>query len=407
MSWKLDDILFSDYSVGVRKSSGVLDLPQLDDKGYDWLDLDSVDYWQTAADLRYNDREIVLNCWINAPGYSTFKTRLNTFYTAIKSADLRELYTPFGTTISCYVEKEIVLERKTSYLEQYQVGFFTLRLTVPGDSKYNLITTKRWTSAEGVTFPAVLKTSNCKITKTLQGAITLDMTVESNRKLDMKPWDYIDYEYANSGGETDRFVLPSEPVFVKKSTNKYIYTLSFNFYGYELMSRADYLNDLEESEFSRWGTIEDILDHIIWNYLRRGYGAGQFTKGTVVATEGKNHQFNEENCLEVLQRMCTEYELEFEFVKNDPDFFNYTINIKEKVANDKAVTLAYGKGNGQYELSRGKRVDDDFFSVLYAFGAAKNLPVGYRNGMRRLSFSDNPLKDVTTPDPEKEKNTEI
>nr|WP_319268299.1 hypothetical protein [uncultured Draconibacterium sp.] len=401
MSWIFGSIDFETYGVRIAHSTGVLDMPKLKHKGHDWLDEDGLDYWQT--DTKYDDRTFTLNCFmICETGYADFKTKWQTFVDAVKASGKVNFQTPYFDIDNCLING-LTIVRETNYVQDLQIGTFSITITVHGDADYNLITTKRWNSTDGTTYPEILKTSNAKISKDLQGSMTLDMTVESNRKLDIMPWDYIDYEYANSGNVTDRFVLASEPPYKKLSTNKYVYTLTFNFYGAELLTRADYLNDLKEAEFSQWGTIEDILDNIIWNYLRRGYGTGQFTKGTVVATEGKNHQFNNENCLEVLQRMCSEYKLEFEFEKNDPDFWDYTINIKEKVANDKAVTLAYGKGNGQYELSRGKRVDDDFFSVLYAFGAAKNLPVGYRNGMRRLSFDDNPLKDVTTPDPEKEK----
>lgn len=390
MTWKLDNIDFKDYGVGIRKASGVLDLPKLVDKGHDWLDIDSVDFWQDAADLRYDDHEIVLSCWIKAATYTAFKTAVNDFYTALQGEGLRTLDTPFGTSIDCFLEKEIEMARKTPYLSQYQIGLFTLRLTVPGSGEYNLCTIKRWTAETGVTYPAVVKTKNLKITKDLQGAITLTMSFESNAVLDIQNGDYIDYEYPGSGGNTDRFIMDGTPAFNKKSTNKYTYDLSFDFYGTWLLGRTQFLNDLLESDFSYYANIEEIFDRININLLRL-YG-NQVTKGTIDATVRKNHKFSSENCFEVLQRICSEYGLEYEFVKNDPDWWTYTLNIKEQVANDKAITLQYGKGNGQYELKRGPRIKDQFFTKLYAFGAAKNLPATYRSGLRRLSFDANPLE---------------
>lgn len=390
MTWKLDNIEFKDYGVGIRKASGVLDLPKLVDKGHDWLELDGVDYWQDASDLRYDDHEIALSCWIKAGNYSEFKGRVYAFYMALKGEGLRTLETPFGITINCYVEKEIEMARKTSYLAQYQLGLFTLRLTVPGSGEYNLCTIKRWTAETGVTYPAVVKTRDLKITKNLQGDVTLSMSFESNSKVDIQNGDYIDYEYPDSGGNTDRFILNGMPAFSKKSTNRYTYNLTFQFMGTWLLERTQFLNDLSESDFSIYANVEEIFEQINGN-LSRLYG-NQLTKGSIDATIRRNHKFSGENCMQVLQRICSEYELEYEFVKNDPEWWTYTVNIKEQVANEKTVTLSYGKGNGQYELKRGARIEDQFFTKLYAFGSTNNLPATYRSGLRRLSFAANPLE---------------
>ena len=65
MSWKLDDIDFKDYGVGVIKSSGVLNMPRIVDASTDWLDRDGRDYWQEPEDVLYQSREIQLSCWMN------------------------------------------------------------------------------------------------------------------------------------------------------------------------------------------------------------------------------------------------------------------------------------------------------------------------------------------------------
>ena len=60
-AWQFGNIVFDDFDVKVSKSQGVLDLPASLLSGTDWLDQDGKDYWQT--DQKYNDREIILNCW--------------------------------------------------------------------------------------------------------------------------------------------------------------------------------------------------------------------------------------------------------------------------------------------------------------------------------------------------------
>ena len=70
----------------------------------------------------------------------------------------------------------------------------------------------------------------------------------------------------------------------------------------------------------------------------------------------------------------------------------YTINVVEQIATTKAVTLEYGRGNGLYELSRMPINRDNLVTVMYAYGAAKNLKPDYRSGKRRLEFDGNPLR---------------
>ena len=64
MSWKLDNVLFSAYGVKVLRSSGLLDMPKMKNEGYNWLDLDGLDYRDAVGDLLYDDREVVLSCVI-------------------------------------------------------------------------------------------------------------------------------------------------------------------------------------------------------------------------------------------------------------------------------------------------------------------------------------------------------
>jgi len=94
MSWKLDDIDFEDFGVYVSKSSGVLDLPRMVDKSTNWLDQDGRDFWQDIEDVKYEDREIVLSCFLLADGYETFKTKVAAFYAALSGVGKRNLETP-------------------------------------------------------------------------------------------------------------------------------------------------------------------------------------------------------------------------------------------------------------------------------------------------------------------------
>ena len=60
--------------------------------------------------------------------------------------------------------------------------------------------------------------------------------------------------------------------------------------------------------------------------------------------------------------------MEYEFVHQIPAY-TYDINVAEQVANDKAVSFEYGKGNGLYTVERGERLKDEYCNKLFAFGS--------------------------------------
>lgn len=386
MSWKLDTIDLTNYGVYVSKSSGVLDLPRMVDNSTNWLDENGRDYWQAVEDIKYDDREIVLSCWIKAAGYASFKTKIAAFYAALTAAGVRSIETPFGNTIAVTVQNAIQLSRKGSYLNSLQVGIFTLRLTVTGDVNFLVLNIARYFTYNTI---ATVLTRDLKIQKTLQGDSYATFSFESNSKLDIRFFDEINI---NSSGAAvaDRFYIETEPEFKKVSDNKYIYSIRANHMG-NWLSHSQFLNDLNEADFSYFANLDEIIALLLNNH-GRDYYARKFLKGTIAATDRKLHKFSGEDCLSVLRRLCAEYKLEYEFEFDNVLNFQYNINIKEQVANDKSIVLEYGKGKGLYEITRGEMIKDELCTVLHAFGAAKNLKPDYRGGLRRLSFTGNPLK---------------
>lgn len=387
MSWAFGSIDFDTYGVKVAKSAGVLDLPKLKHDGHDWLDEDGRDYWRDSAE--YNNREIILNCWIMAEadavnsGYDNFQTKVNAFTAAVKAEGKSTLTTPFLNIADCSISQGVFLTRETNYVQDIQAGTFLLKITVHGDSDFELVNIYRDT---GTNVVAVVKSKDLKVTKILQGAMNASLSFESNELLDI---EYFDFIMVNSNGvDDDRFHIETEPEFKKISTNKYRYSLKLD-HQLNWLSHSMFLYD-GESDFYFWGDLEDILDLIITNHGRSGYN--KFSKGTVATTENRNHKFSNENCLQVLKRICSEYELEYEFEYQAPVTYDYLINVKEQVANTKALTFQYGKGNGLYELTREPMLKEKLCTILYAYGAAKNLKPDYRGGMTRLSFDGNPLK---------------
>jgi len=347
--------------------------------------LDGRDYWQPITDLKYHDREIVLNCYIKANSEAQFKSRLNAFFAALKAEGKRTLAPPYGDPVECYLDKHVLIERKTKYVTNYQIGVFVLRFTVPGDPAAIEVTIKRWTGEQNIDVTTVFS-SNLRVQKALQGDIYSTISFESPEKLELKYFDYI--EVNSNGNNKDIFHLASEPNYRKQSTNKYIYDLRLEHQG-TWLGNSQFLNLNNESDFFIHANLEEIIEIIIVNHNRSWWN--NFHKGSIESTERRLHKFSGEDCLSVLRRLCAEYKLEYEFKYIQAG--KYYINVAEQVANDREVTLEYGKGMGLYELSREPFDKNDLCTILYAFGSNKNLKPGYRGGLGRLSFDNNPLSN--------------
>lgn len=385
MAWKLDDIDFASYGVHVKSSSGVLDIPAIIDKSTNWLDENGREYWKDSEDVKFGDREIVLACWLLADDYEDLKAKSQAFYTALAGEGKRTLSTPFGIDIECYLKDQIQLTRYGSYVKAVQLGFFNLKLTVPGDPDALLLNITRYYTTNVI---AVVLTSDLKITKTLQGDSYATFSFESNKKLDIRYFDEISIN--TNGIAKDRFYFEVEPEVKEVAGNKYVYNIKAMHMG-NWLSHSDFLNDLGESDFSYYANMDEIMDLLLNNH-GRDYYARKFLKGTIESTDRKLHKFQGEKCLSVLRRLASEYKLEYEFEFDNQENWQYKINVKQLVAKDKAITLERGKGKGLIELTRGEMLADELCTVLHAFGAARNLKADYREGRRRLSFTGNPLQ---------------
>ncbi|MDV3706696.1 hypothetical protein CMU55_19525 [Elizabethkingia anophelis] len=97
-------------------------------------------------------------------------------------------------------------------------------------------------------------------------------------------------------------------------------------------------------------------------------------------TEAKTITFNNENCLAALQRICQEYDQEFDIEQRNG---KYIIHIR-KVSRTLPYVFEYGKGNGLYDLNRSRVNDSEVVSILYGYGSSQNIPANYREYSQRL-----------------------
>ena len=89
----------------------------------------------------------------------------------------------------------------------------------------------------------------------------------------------------------------------------------------------------------------------------------------------KTLQFNNENCLQILQRVCEEWNLFYQIASK-------TISLHTTVT-DAGVQFEYGKGLGLYSLVRRAVDSKNIVTRLWGFGGERNLPSDYKNYTKR------------------------
>ena len=387
-NWKLDNIDLDAYGVRVARSRGLLDLSVMVSDGYDWLDEHGKDYWQKPENVKYGDREIILDCYISAradqdgeiSGFDAFKAKLALFYTAITAPGQKILTTPYGEIPYVSLQKSIEIPKRSAFIKSAQVGLFSLRLTVHGEGNYSWLTIAH---KSGGYAAAVVKHNNLTVHRRLQGECYATCTTEVNEKLSIDRFDKIFLNFR--GPSADTFYLDKAPEVRKLSTNKYVYNLRFEHESLQIKNVAFLLNG--EADFYWFANLDEIIDKIVEN-TGRVFSANLYQKGSVVSTVRRNHKFAGENCLQVLQRIAAEYELEWGYEEQTLNGFYY-INVAPRIEREWPFTLEYGKGKGLYEITRDAINTEELYTAVYAFGSNKNLKPSY--GKMRLECPGNPI----------------
>ena len=163
------------------------------------------------------------------------------------------------------------------------------------------------------------------------------------------------------------------PNIKKNSTNSFDYDITFESEYYELL-KTQFLDLDGNSDFYLVGNVETFIDLIVTNMNREHTG---WVRGTCKDTDYKLLSFSENNCMQVLQRLCGEFEGEFYFDGKN-------ICFTDKAGSPSGETFKYKEG--LRNITRQTLSEKNIITRLYAFGSKRNLASDYRDYCRRLKF---------------------
>lgn len=233
------------------------------------------------------------------------------------------------------------------------------------------------THKDGSTLNLQSKTNASKITRCTQtvellGQDVVDISIESAKKMTFLLGDKItiigrDYTLNNPSSER------------KISESLFTYDLQFEGVQYDMLRAAYSVNvDTTSNQIqdingeSLTGDLKRFLDVLISN-LNRVFPT-KWVLGTYpVTTETRTETFGDtDNCLSVLQSLCSEDKYNTEFQIDIAMNGVRTLNVGA-FGTTQAYTFEYGKGKGIYELTRQKTSSSNIVTRLNVFGSSKNI----------------------------------
>lgn len=175
------------------------------------------------------------------------------------------------------------------------------------------------------------------------------------------------------------------PEPAKNGLRRFEYDITFEGLQYDLID-AQYKLPPEAYGDTYYSDLYGHLRVLVWNANR--VQPNKWRLGVCPAqgtTAYKNITTTSRNCLQVLQDICGEWDVEFEITSGDG--FN-TINIKEKAGITHPFTLRYGRGKGLYTLKRTNVNNAGITTRLFVYGGQDNLGRNYGHTRLCLPHTD-------------------
>lgn len=240
--------------------------------------------------------------------------------------------------------------------------------------------------------------------KNLMGDDTIKLSIVSSQLLNFGKGDYITID-----GEVYTVRTPATRQII--SDNYYQYDVTLYGVMYELMKclyrNTDANGRSSKSSFDLTYSLKDFAKVIINNMNRDYPGKWVLDEANVPETEPKNISFANQNCLQVLQAICSDKNFNYDFQITQADGVK-TIHIGKFgsviAPPGGGAAFEWGKGKGIYQLKEEKVDDTAIKTRLWAEGGTTNIKSGYRDFSdrlqlpypKRLNKNEHTLRDGTT-----------
>lgn len=255
----------------------------------------------------------------------------------------------------------------------------------------------------GVTIPLISKRERRCVTaatasQQLNGEDKISLTVVS-----AKPIQFFVGDTISVFGRT--YTLNQNPQAQKTSPHLFEYELVFESVQYELLDVVFFKETADNNtDYVTDGLTTDLrgfMENLIFNANRKYNGVEVWILGTCPEhTATKTETFDEQNCLAVLQSLCSSYKVNFridEQIGTD-NIIQRVINLFENESNANNTlpfNFEYGRTGGVYQLSR-KNVDNsNIVTRLYCYGGKQNLGNGYNDNKLCLPVNRGSLAHKT------------
>lgn len=218
-------------------------------------------------------------------------------------------------------------------------------------------------TGDGESVVCRLSDRNAKLTQECMGKDEVSVQVTVDEVLPIREMDYIRVDGAV-------YTLNRMTDYDEVSDVEFRYNLIFEGVIYNLMDKMYVDVERNSDRFSLTGTLQEFTDLLVVNI--NSVDAG-WSRGDVPETERKNLTFESVSCREVLNRLASEFGVEY-YLKGRKVCFT------DRFENRTSLVFERGKGKGLYKLTCRNADTGNTVTRVRVYGSTENLPVGYRNG---------------------------
>ena len=208
-----------------------------------------------------------------------------------------------------------------------------------------------------------LSERNAKLSQECMGKDEVSVQVTVDEVLPIRELDYIRVDGAV-------YTLNRMTDYDEVSDVEFRYQLIFEGVIYNLIDKMYVDVERNSDRFSLTGTLQEFVDLLAvnMNSVDPGWSAGEIPE-----TERKNLTFESVSCREVLNRLATEFGVEY-YLKGRKICF------VDRLENHTSLVFERGKGKGLYKLTCKNADTGNTVTRVRVYGSTENLPVGYRDG---------------------------